>query len=482
MFALEVEYLLGRSVSSERSDRDSAEWPPHPGRLFSALVAAHAERDPDDEAEREALRWLERQPPPSLNASGASRRVVQTVYVPVNDTLGPGSVPRKGFTAKLVAEKIKVLPERRSKQPRTFPSVTPQSPRVVFIWPEADATEAAAHRLALERLAANMTYLGHSSSLVRAAICDDPPSPNLRPDDEGTCLLRVATAGRLDDLLATYLDGRRPSPGLYCSYAEVPESPSEETPSSTLGRLITFRIQGVGRLPLVAAPKRTAAVRDALMSLADQPPLEVLSGHAPDGSQSKRDHAAIFPLAFVGHRHADGSIKGFAVAVPEDMGADERIHVLRALGRLRGLTLGRDGAWAVERLVDEPTLRSLGVGPYVRPATTWATVTPMVFDRFPKAGPGRDARSLAAEACRRIGLPEPEDVEVSPVSLHRGVPTSPEFRLRPKPGVPPRPYHHVAIRFADAVRGPIALGAGRFLGMGLFRACDNSPSDEGGRR
>ncbi len=39
MLALEVEYLTGRSVASMPNDRDQAEWPPHPGRLFMALVA-----------------------------------------------------------------------------------------------------------------------------------------------------------------------------------------------------------------------------------------------------------------------------------------------------------------------------------------------------------------------------------------------------------------------------------------------------------
>src|SRR3954447_3622880 len=110
MFALEIEYLTGRAVASGRDDRDAAEWPPHPGRLFMALVAAFAEHDSTDAAERAALRWLECQPPPALWATDAGRREVHTVFVPVNDNVGPDVIPRTGFTPGLMTEKIKVLP------------------------------------------------------------------------------------------------------------------------------------------------------------------------------------------------------------------------------------------------------------------------------------------------------------------------------------------------------------------------------------
>ena len=39
MFAIRVECLTGRYVATAYDDRSRAEWPPHPARLFSALVA-----------------------------------------------------------------------------------------------------------------------------------------------------------------------------------------------------------------------------------------------------------------------------------------------------------------------------------------------------------------------------------------------------------------------------------------------------------
>jgi CRISPR-associated protein Csb2 len=222
----------------------------------------------------------------------------------------------------------------------------------------------------------------------------------------------------------------------------------------------------------------TAAVREAVMDRSEvQPAPEILSGHGPDNARSRRNHVAYLPLAFVGHRHADGMIRGFAAAIPGDIRSDERTPLLRALGRLETIWFGeeKERTWSVERIVGEPSLRSLKPGPYVRPSASWTTVTPMVFDQFPKDRPGRDAKAIIMRSCRHIGLPEPIAVEVSHVSRCLGVPISPEFTLMPKPGIPLRPYAHVSLLFDRPVRGPILLGAGRYQGLGLFRAMDSDP-------
>ena len=67
MLAIEVELLARRYAATTHNDRGRAEWPPHPARFFSALVAALHDNETVDAYEREALLWLERQPPPSLD-------------------------------------------------------------------------------------------------------------------------------------------------------------------------------------------------------------------------------------------------------------------------------------------------------------------------------------------------------------------------------------------------------------------------------
>ena len=52
MFAIAVELLCGRYTAMQFNDRTRPEWPPHPARLFSAMVAAWADADEPDPAER----------------------------------------------------------------------------------------------------------------------------------------------------------------------------------------------------------------------------------------------------------------------------------------------------------------------------------------------------------------------------------------------------------------------------------------------
>jgi hypothetical protein len=55
MFVIGIRYLCGWAMATHTSDRQQAEWPPHPDRVFMALAAAHFETDGGPE-EYEALR------------------------------------------------------------------------------------------------------------------------------------------------------------------------------------------------------------------------------------------------------------------------------------------------------------------------------------------------------------------------------------------------------------------------------------------
>jgi CRISPR-associated protein Csb2 len=54
MIAVGIRYLTGWSMATDSADRQRAEWPPHPDRVFMALAAAHFETDGEDN-ERAAL-------------------------------------------------------------------------------------------------------------------------------------------------------------------------------------------------------------------------------------------------------------------------------------------------------------------------------------------------------------------------------------------------------------------------------------------
>ena len=41
MIAIGIRYLCGWAMATHPADRNRAEWPPHPDRVFMALAAAH---------------------------------------------------------------------------------------------------------------------------------------------------------------------------------------------------------------------------------------------------------------------------------------------------------------------------------------------------------------------------------------------------------------------------------------------------------
>jgi CRISPR-associated protein Csb2 len=423
--------------------------------MFMALVAAWGLRG-RDEHEKNALAWLETLPPPALRASGYGK-TAETVsfFVPVNDEKGN--------------------PDARRKAERHFPSVVPDEDTVYFIW-YADVPNG--HRAALAELCRNVTYLGHSSTLVQAWLSDEAPQPTLVPiDGNAPMRLRVAKAGRLDELIADFEatdaegrpSARRPGPGAWFGYGPPLTAVRDVLAGDFAGDFLILRRVSGNHLGLVSTLALTGAMRGAAMASSAQPPCEILSGHTADGKPTRRAHVAYVPLADVGHEHADGHLLGIAAILPLGLSPAESEKCVRAIAQVQHLTLGRIGTWDLEgEGADGEGRVALNSQTWLAPSRRWASVTPVVLDRFPKKD--GDAEESVARACERVGLPRPAAVTVHPVSLHLGVPTAREFPSLPaKEGIPSRWHAHAAIVFADDVAGPVLLGAGRFRGYGFFR-------------
>src|SRR5690625_673584 len=123
---LEVEFLSGVAFIAIDPESPDPDWPPQPDRIFSALVAAWGASG-EDERREQALKWLERQEPPRIYASGHFPRTAPVVFVPPND-------PRSN-RAKTATQ---VLPATRSRQPRRFPATRPHDPAVRFYWDDVE--------------------------------------------------------------------------------------------------------------------------------------------------------------------------------------------------------------------------------------------------------------------------------------------------------------------------------------------------------
>jgi CRISPR-associated protein Csb2 len=176
---------------------------------------------------------------------------------------------------------------------------------------------------------------------------------------------------------------------------------------------------------------------------------------------------------------------GFAVVLPRSLETADRHLVLKALAKFAQIDLGGDahaklnfgdaGVWKLEQIAI-PVRSSLKPARYCTTAASWASVTPMLLDRFPDHGDALEEARLIADACRNIGLPEPAEVEIHKHSAIKGAPSAYPARgerSRPDWSFPKgakfasRPRRHAVLHFAENIEGPVILGAGRFHGFGL---------------
>jgi CRISPR-associated protein Csb2 len=444
VLAIEVEYLMGRSYATDFRDDRLPEWPPHPDRLFEALVAAYHDDPFPEDGERSVLRWLETLGAPQIAAGEAGHTSPVVNFVPTNYNGKSGS-PH---------------PDQRGRQPRMFPVQSPSSPIVQFIWPDAKVDETTSDRL--RNLLARVPSLGRACSLVRMGLGESPIAPVYIPDPEGGEVLRVFGEGRLDELETLYKLDKRPSLGPQMRYgrarAEIP------VPESSFGEMIVLRrIEGRG-LSIEAALTLTSALRRALMKLSENDPAlcAFFSGHDAE------THCAFAALPFVGHEHADGRLMGVAVVLPRTITTARRRKVLRACALVEKVNLKDESAfWEVELCGFDIPQRTLQPQAWSSSSATWASVTPILLDRFPKKN--LSVEEILAAACERVGLPQPIEIEHGPFSDVPGVSPVSEFRLQRNQGDKPRWGVHARFRFEEPVHGPILLGAGRFFGLGLLR-------------
>jgi CRISPR-associated protein Csb2 len=101
------------------------------------------------------------------------------------------------------------------------------------------------------------------------------------------------------------------------------------------------------------------------------------------------------PLANVGWEHATGDLLGFAVVLPRKCETSERRSVLETLAKFAHMEKGEEAYaevhfgevrfWRLEH-VASPVRASLRPSRWCRIAKTWASVAPVLLDRFPDHG------------------------------------------------------------------------------------------------
>ncbi len=215
-------------------------------------------------------------------------------------------------------------------------------------------------------------------------------------------------------------------------------------------------------------------------------------------------HLAYLPLPYVGFEHADGRLLGLAISLPKTLSEVARHALYRAIGswenvqgeQLR-LTLGARGVIHMSRLHGPTALVSLRPSIWHQSSRQWISATPIALPRHPgRLGRGTlaartrawsEAEAAVKAACEHVGLPEPLVVQISQSPYLVGGNVSWRFPAFSQNGRDGRPIRrqlvHALLTFEDAVTGPLMLGAGRFLGLGLMRpSADVDEANSNGAR
>jgi len=385
---------------------------------------------------------------------------------------------------------------------------------MTYSWETADPKDSILE--SLQALAGDVSYLGRSSSQVRfmfhrefASLEDRPVVPTGRSPYQGY----------FDELEGAFQSDQKAPRGV--SVPPPTAAPRHAPSQSVFGPKWVIYSDAQARRPdLRRTTNATKALRTAILStFGGQDAPQVFSGHRGDtGQPIQLPHMAIFPLANVGWpKAADGPLMGLAVCLPRHVSAGDEEMFLKALAQLhrdsdvarRGgleilVKLSNEERWLLARQ-PEPTLSSLRPERYVRASTTWTTVTPIVLQKqLPGGNPEEQHNDISRQlrlACQDIGLPIPQRVIAHSNSAVTGSPPvaapqrgfrswrkrnhrkqSPDSRNRraPRPwelwDTPPYlrelPLTHATLQWDHLVEGPIALGSGRFVGLGLCVSCE----------
>lgn len=473
-----------------KGDGDRPEWPPSPMRLFQAMLIGSRvgwrklRWSMDDQCSlRGAFLWLEQQCPPEIIAPKARDACVYTLFVPNNDS--DKIFHRQDRLTSKVAR-----PHRLAIQD----DLADGKQTLHYLWPipEKEWMTASHYAQLLSRESQNLMALGWGIDQVVGngrIITSDEASQlsgeRWQPWSDSLSLLnrlRVPEEGSLEDLDAVYesfciqLEGDTYNPPRpferfkmvsYTKSTQFPHRPYAyfELPGGT-----AFRQEAIIE---VAAMLRSLACRkqnrhDFRDQFGDDPEV-YLAGHVK-GKRPTPSRFSYLPLPTIGHDHADGMVRRLIVAEP--FGGDGS-RANWAQTRLEGQVLiDSDGNERGQLLEPWRNSSYRMVRRYMGDGQSWSTVTPVILPGYDD-GKRAKASKLVVQSIRHAGfeIDAIADLMIRKAPFWPGAQHPKNYR---------RPHYlkhfsawHIQFEFHEPVSGPLAIGAGRHVGLGLMATRDN---------
>lgn len=486
------------------------EWPPAPARVFQALVAGSARGNTLPESLVSALEWLEGLEPPLIGAPFRTLGQRVSWYVPNNDA--------DSLTDPRDVSSLRV---KKAVHPSLFAEQEP----FLYVW---SFPEESAHAHTIVEAANDLYQLGRGVDMAWAfgevlderrleARLENYHGVLHRPDrhaDGGRRLL-CPTDGSLRSLLERYHavklciegTGRQartlfvnpPKPRfLSITYERTRRHLVYELRDRTTNKPWPWALGRVVKLVETLRDEAAERLRHGLPGRAEQIE-QTIVGRCVEGRRASAEHRVrIIPLPSIGSPHADRGIRRVLLEVPSGspLCADDVEWAFSGLGA-DPITGGATGSLVVVRSEADTMLRH-----YTGPSRLWRSVTAVALPesarrrRIDPARRGEEAklgnerveeetRAVAAvhDALRHAGVRARAvaiRVQREPFEARgaRAETFSEETRFAKER------LWHVELELDRLVTGPLVIGDGRFVGLGLMAPVSEASSldDSDGRR
>ena len=476
-------------------------WPPSPARLFQALVAGAGLCGPISEEDSKALTWLEGCPPPIVGAPVVCEGQHVKSYMPNNDL-------------DLLGGDLRRLPEIR-KATKTFrPRILDDGGSLLYAWPLGpnEGSQQGARQICA--LAESVYQLGRGVDMAWAMgeILEDAelgarlssfPGRVYRPSTRGAGdALACPYPSSLDSLKARHAATiRRVRPGVKRDdkgHLSQPPPPRfkqvayDSSPAQFVYDLRTGSIEAdfvawpVTRVPELVEHLRDGVI-DRLRLALPEYAFEIERGllhRGPDGAHegSPSARVRIIPLPSIGHPYADGGVRRVLVEVPS--GCPLRANDVDWACSGLSIAGGRAGTVVLTRAADESMFLQHYAGPEKMGYRVWRTVTPAALPTAPaQMEPARGIAEVASGS-RRVAeqalvakavIMALRNIDIRSHAERIGVQREPFERSGVRaeafvtgPAFESGQLWHVEITFASPISGPLVIGDGRFLGLGVM--------------
>ena len=487
-----VRFQEGRYHGCADRFRGADGWPPSPGRMFQALVAAAARGRHLLDDDRRALRWLEQLDPPRVVAPPVLRGQSVKLFVPNNDLDAVGGDP----------DRVSKIRTDKHWRPCFFDRDLP----VCYVWDfESGETEARrvltiATRLyqlgrgvdmawavadVLPRNQADAVLAAHGGALYTPAggrVGGEVPCPH-----SGSLASLIARHERACERLVWNLSDGVPRQ----LFIQPPMASFRAVGYETPARRLHFELRDESgfapralRLaaPLIAGLRDAAAARLRASLPAQAGLFEKLIVGRGAGPRDLDRRIRITPLPSIGATHADLSIRRVMVDVP----AQCPIQVDDLRWAFAGLVPcdPESGERWPGRLVSTQDSRMadrFSMGGWIFRSVTAVALSAAIRRRLGTADEENDATKDASErlreearaanavvqALRHVGVrARPTDIRVQREPFQRRGAMAERFADGSR--FLKRALWHVELQFPHPVPGPLIIGDGRFCGLGVM--------------